>query len=160
MSLALWTGDSKAHKAHAEERAGKSELGYLYRLDWCHEAQLPELKAYPILKVTPRGWRIRAPSGRWFKRREDKMVYRDARRTFAKPTVAEAVNHYVARKSYYRDCLKHRVAEATKMVEAINEPEVKQEFEYFLDDEPIRPSHHPPWNDRIALSKIEEDLFV
>jgi hypothetical protein len=161
MPVALWSGNSQQTKEHAEERAGKSELGYLYRLEWCRDAQAPELKAYPILKVTPRGWRIRAISRRWFNRREDKMVYRDAARTFAKPTVAEAVESYIARKTYYRSCLEQRLVEATKMVEAVKRPDVKREFEYFLDDEPIRPGPYYGSPRTVPLSSfLEEDELV
>jgi hypothetical protein len=158
MPIALWTGNSVQHKADAEDRAGKSEHGYLYRVEWCRQAQMPELKAYPILKVTTRGWRIQIVTFGWFGRRESKMVFKDAARAFAKPTVAEAVENYVARKTYYRDCLKHRLTEATAMIEAIHKPEVKREFEYFLDEEPLRPG--PYWERKHQLSMSLEDELV
>jgi hypothetical protein len=45
-------------KLNAEHKAGPSEHGYLYRLYWSRKKNRINLIAYPILKITPKCWKI------------------------------------------------------------------------------------------------------
>lgn len=94
--------EAEACKRDAEERAGLSPLGYLYRLEevWYstvidadreeYGSRLAlELRACPIRRRTPKGWRLF--NGRF--------VLEPATKRWACPTLEEAVESFVARKT-------------------------------------------------------------
>lgn len=70
----------------------------------------PNLEAYRVLKETPKGVWLDAPSSDWKDRR---FVNRSSRKRFACPTIEEAIESYKARKRRQIGIMKSRI----KMVE-------------------------------------------
>jgi hypothetical protein len=116
----------------AQDCVGPSPLGYLYRFDWDQDYHKVMLTAYPIVKKTPKGWRIRT-SG--INPTETKFQIQDSRRKFAAPTIAAAKVSYQARKNYQRCIFQARADEAQRAYESIDDELglTKKVLEYFLD---------------------------
>jgi hypothetical protein len=110
--------DSVTCIKHAEERAGASLLGYLYRFEWCRSSRCLRLIAYKITKKTPKGWRIfLGPySG-------TRQVIEGTRRKFAAPTIEKALESYRCRKTRYFHILQHQLEEAKEQMESATLPE-------------------------------------
>ena len=128
----LWSSDSNQTKLNAEEAAGPSELGYLYRLDWCPIVRNAVLRAYRIIKFTPCGCRIAL--GRGIVTASTRVVIDKSFRKFAHRTVAEAVTSYLARKTRYRSLLQYRIQEANDMIAAVQQPDIKRQLDFIVGD--------------------------
>ncbi len=115
----------------AQDCVGPSPLGYLYRFDWNPEYGNLMFTAYPIIKRTPRGWRVKT-SGVYGTTRQ---ICEDTRRKFAADTVAKALVSYQARKVRQRAILQARADDAQRAFEAAD-PEafkIRREID-FLED--------------------------
>jgi hypothetical protein len=118
--------DSQQCIQMAEERAGTSVLGYLYRFDWDRSHRCLKLTAYRICKKTPKGWRILINSHRWSyggNAGKTKLVLDQRRRAFARPTIEAALNSYKCRKTMYSQILQHKLDEAKESLAAASLPE-------------------------------------
>lgn len=114
--------------AEAERKAGTSNLGYLYRFDDMiyaapldeYDEPIPgggtfqvELTAYPISAKTEKGFWI----GSGMVKR--KFVLMTANKRFALPTVEEAIESFVARKTRQANIHQARANKAIRAIEML-----------------------------------------
>lgn len=99
----------------AEERAGPSVLGYLYRFEWDRSHRCLKLIAFRISKKTPRGWKILTGSSSYA---QPKQILENTRRRFAAKSVDVALESYLARKKMYVSILEHQLSEAKEQLSA------------------------------------------
>jgi hypothetical protein len=116
----------------AQDCVGPSPLGYLYRFDWNREYGWIMLTAYPIVKKTPKGWRVRT-SG--IKPNETRFQLEQSRRVFAAPTINLARMSYQARKNMQRAIYQSKADEALRAFEAADPDKglIMRTLEFFLD---------------------------
>jgi hypothetical protein len=136
-----WTPeDPEGCRERANEAAGPSEHGYLYRLYWSRRKEEIRLIAYPILKITPMCWKIQVKF-------RDKPTYvsQNGHRKYACFTVAEAVSSYRARREAAVRHATWRLRDAEKSLAATNPRDPLNEL-YWLQNEE-EPT--PEFDDRI-----------
>ena len=132
----------------AEEWAGASVLGYLYRFEWNSYHSTLMLQAFRISKKTPKGWKILINSYRSFRAGKTQQVLEGTRKQFARPTVEAALESYRLRKMRYQMILKHKLKDAEASWEAGAAPaayeegqsQVKRELAFLIGGEEF---HYP-----------------
>lgn len=110
-------------RQEAEDRAGPSPLGYLYRLQKDRSNQQICLSALKIEKVTPCGWRVRV------NHRETTVILKKGRK-FAYPTLDEAVKDFLRRWEWWRRQLSRKVEEADETIMMFKHPEQHRELSF------------------------------
>lgn len=128
--------DVAASRKYAEERAGASLLGYLYRFEWDRSYERLNLIAYKITKKTPKGWKIYLGgiSG-------TKQIMEGTMRKFAAPTIEAALESYKRRKTSYVHILESHLMQAKQSLEAASLPEAfpkhnpEKKLRYFIGEE-------------------------
>lgn len=116
--------DADKVREQAERQAGGAPLGVLYRFDdvsyassnedgdYSTSSEHVELTAYPIHKLTFKGWTLESYSGsrrRW--------VSGFTSKRFALPTVEEAMKSFIKRKTRQAQIYESRAKRARRMIE-------------------------------------------
>jgi hypothetical protein len=132
-------------KKLAEDRAGPNELGYLYRLYWSRVKESIRLVAYPILKVTPKCWKIQPKC-------LAKPIYVSmAKPYYAQPEMSQLLTSYRERRQSMVKRCEFRLREAQRSLAACTPNDPLNEL-YWLQDE-----FAPSKADDEEL-KVEEEL--
>lgn len=142
MSLTIrWDGSSAQSKADckklAEDRAGPSENGYLYRLYWSRDKSCIRLIAYPILKITPKCWKIHPKV-----LKKPVYVSKDSDRfQYACEDLEDALLSYRHRRSALVRRLEFRLRDAQRSLDEASSDRLKEL--YWLQDEEVTPADEP-----------------
>lgn len=115
-------------RIEAERRAGPCDLGYLYRLsdvgysisdeygDHAYTDTCVELDAYPIHKVTPCGHTLEHYSGA-----RRRFVSSQTDKRFALPTIEDAVENFIRRKTRQAQIYERRANTARRCIEMVTD---------------------------------------
>lgn len=127
----------------AQERAGASLLGYLYRFEWDRSHDCLKLIAYRIAKKTPKGWQIFLGRAGFYQSKETRLVIDGTMRQFARSSVDAALESYKRRKTRYVSILEHQLMSAKQALIAANLPQAypspdlikKRELAFLIEGE-------------------------
>jgi hypothetical protein len=120
-------------KKLAEDNAGPSEHGYLYRLYWSRSLQSIRLVAYPILKITPMCFKIQPKI-------HNKPMYVsqiETKQRYACSKLDMAVASYKARRQSMVRICERRLRDAEESLAAIDPMDPKALLYWLQDEEKV-----------------------